>query len=703
MWSEWWNRFIASDPALRRLRRATRAVSSVGLTVVIMIPLLGWWGQPLPTAIVGAVVAIQAIVAVNDETDRQRRITTLLVPLPAAVTLLLATTTQPLPVVKVLVFLVVIFVATYIRRFGSRYFALGMVGFFGYFFAMFLKPSFAQLPYMVLAGVCGALVAFVLRFVVLPDNPQGILDRGRRTLRAQVYALLHAVRDVTENPGSTQRRKQLNNRSTQLNETALMLESTVQQLTGLDESGREKLRQRILDIELAAENLLTPLLRAIDQPGTTVPRALRSLLDVVRTTPAEVRETSHRVADRVEREESAELAMTIRRLGAGLADLAAATAELGRSSSTSPATSESSEQEEQEETEREEEAESTGLQRQEVRTAVQVTCAAGLAIVFGQLVSPNRWYWAVITAFVVFISTNSRGELLVRAWQRTVGTLLGVVFGILVAVQVTGNTPLEFALVLLCVFVAFYFIGYAYAVATFFITTLLGILYGILGIFDVSVLGTRLAETALGAAAGVLAAVLILPTRTSSVVQTRSREFLGSLRDLLRESGNDASTGETVAGMRESVRDLDDRLQQLLNRARPLTTYRWRSHRSQLSRWLTLISGCAYYVRNLAVVLPTAVEMSDADTRNRVAELLWALADAAGALTDGADRNFEDALRPARQHSEVLHDIAESLNTGPTSLHRSIKLLDRVSQTLEDLAREAGRTTHQESENSSAR
>ncbi|MGI8306116.1 hypothetical protein [Saccharopolyspora hattusasensis] len=124
----------------------------------------------------------------------------------------------------------VIFASTYIRRFGPRFFPLGMVAFMGYFFAMFLSPQLPQLPALIAAAVAGALSAFVMRFVVLRDDPEGVLERGRRTLLAQVHGLLHAVRDVAEHPDSAQRRRELHNRSVRLNETSLMLENTVGQL-----------------------------------------------------------------------------------------------------------------------------------------------------------------------------------------------------------------------------------------------------------------------------------------------------------------------------------------------------------------------------------------------------------------------------------------------------------------------------------------
>lgn len=685
MWSQWWNRFVASDPALRRLRTASRVALSVALTLLIMMPLLIAVDQQPTLSIVGAVVAVNSALGVRDPQRRQQQVTTALMPLPVAASLTLAVATKPWPLVHIGVFLVVIYAATYVRRFGPRFFPLGMVAFMGYFFTMVLRPDFTQLPALVLAAICGAASAFLLRFVVINDDPQGVLERGRRTLRAQVHGLLHAARRVAENPESAVRRRQLDNSSVRLNETALMLENTVPQLTTVDEPAREQLRQHILDVELAAENLLTQLLRVIDHPSgsATTPYAISALLTVLQSDPAEVRDATRRLAEQVEQQGEPAVAMGIRRLGSGLAELAGATAELGSQQGEAVREDDTGDEDAQEE---------TWLRRPEVRTAVQTTCAAALAIGFGQLVAPNRWYWAVITAFVVFISANSRGELLVRAWQRTAGTLLGVVAGILVAAQVSGNPVAEIGVILLCLFCGFYFAGYSYAMLTFFITTMLGALYGMLGTFDESVLETRLWETAIGASAGVLSALFVLPTRTGARVREDTEEFLLALRSFLRSTGTELDGTGAVRGLQEPVRDLDDKVHQLVRSARPLTTYMMRSRRSRVQRTVSLITGCAYYVRNLAVALSTSAEMVDEDTRGRFAEQLWALADAAEALTEQRQVNFSEALDSARSGADELHDIAEALPEGPSSLHRTMRWMDRVRQVLDDLAIDLGVT-----------
>src|SRR6185437_5398205 len=77
--------------------------------------------------------------------------------------------------------------------------------------------------------------------------------------------------------------------------------------------------------------------------------------------------------------------------------------------------------------------------RPTTRQAIQVSVAAALCIITGEMVSPSRWYWAVIAAFVIFAGTNSWGETLTKGWQRLLGTVLGVPCGVLVATLVSGD------------------------------------------------------------------------------------------------------------------------------------------------------------------------------------------------------------------------------------------------------------------------
>jgi uncharacterized membrane protein YccC len=161
-----------------------------------------------------------------------------------------------------------------------------------------------------------------------------------------------------------------------------------------------------------------------------------------------------------------------------------------------------------------------------------VSVAASLAIV-GELESPSRWFWAVIAAFVIFAGTNSWGETLTKGWQRLLGTMLGVPCGVLVATRFAGNKTASLAAIFVCLFCAFYFMTVTYSLMTFWITTVLSLLYGLLGEFSFGVLLLRIEETAIGAVIGVAVAILVLPTNTRTAIRNDTRAFLTSLSALI--------------------------------------------------------------------------------------------------------------------------------------------------------------------------
>ncbi len=163
--------------------------------------------------------------------------------------------------------------------------------------------------------------------------------------------------------------------------------------------------------------------------------------------------------------------------------------------------------------------------RLSTRQALQVGVATSLAIIVGELVSPSRWYWAVSTAFVVFVGTSSRGDVLSRGSQRVVGTIGGVIAGMGLAVLVGGH-PLPALLLLFgCGFLALYLVR-SQALMAFWITAVLALRYGLIGQFSVETLVVRIEETAIGAAMGMLAGYLVLPKRT--------REALDEMVDAAR-------------------------------------------------------------------------------------------------------------------------------------------------------------------------
>ncbi|MDV9177794.1 FUSC family protein, partial [Streptomyces sp. W16] len=274
-----------------------------------------------------------------------------------------------------------------------------------------------------------------------------------------------------------------------------------------------------------------------------------------------------------------------------------------------------------EEAERED-AERTGLRRPTTRAAVQVAVGSSLAIIGGEFLSSQRWYWAVLTCWIVFINTSSTGEILVKGYRRLLGTVLGVVAGIGLAGLVGHHTWTAFALVLLFIFAMFYTAPLSYTLMSFFVTAMLGLLYTLLHTYSASVLLLRIEETALGAACGVVAAALVLPVHTDR----RTNELLGTVLVRLTdvtEAAVDQLSGGPAAELLDKARDLDQALADLSASTQPLThpITPLRARRDTARYVVALLETCAYHARYLAAtaeLLPTHPSIA-ADPRLREA------------------------------------------------------------------------------------
>ncbi|MGK5630913.1 FUSC family protein [Streptomyces sp. URMC 123] len=243
------------------------------------------------------------------------------------------------------------------------------------------------------------------------------------------------------------------------------------------------------------------------------------------------------------------------------------------------------------------------LARPTTRQAVQCTLACALALAVGQAVSHERWYWAVGTAWWIFVNTASRGETLVRGFRRVVGTVSGIALGLLVAVPLHGAPAPTAALVAVCVFGIFYTAGPSYSWMMFFVTIMAGLLYGLLGVLHPGLLALRLEQTAVGALAAALAVVLVLPVTTHAATDAWIRRALLCVRECAAEAARRLA-GDESADPSPRVAELE----LLLGRVRaalaplvhPLSPLAARKARAR--EVLALLDDCARQVRGLAEV-----------------------------------------------------------------------------------------------------
>ncbi|MFD4789125.1 FUSC family protein [Streptomyces sp. NPDC058459] len=638
-----WDRLAASDPGLLRLTAGLRTVAAVALTLFV----LGVLRFPVPQLVAGAMAAMAATFGVR-ESDRAKQAVTLALCLPVAlVSVSLGAVLSPWPVAGDISFLLIIFAAVYGRRFGERATGLGLIGFQIYFLSLFVRATMPALPalYAVItvAVGCGAFA----RFVLTPQTEAGTLDRLRRAFRARLGQLLATQIELLDaGPDDVDKVvDDLRTGTARLHETALMIQGRLERGTS-DEAMARLLRRRVADAEIAAERLGLMLLTArsaertdtltLHLPGAplrslaTAPardastellrrdlRALRLLVlrPVDETSGTALAQVRNRLLGYREEDDLPEASPAVQDVFRGIGEAARAVLGLRTpldgpqdESDDTPATSRSREELDaedaaigiSEEPDPEQPAE-TGLRRPTTRAAVQVAVGASLAIAGGELLSHQRWYWAVLTCWIVFLNTTSTGEILVKGGRRLLGTVLGVLAGIGLAGAVGHHTWTAFALVLVCVFAMFYTAPLSYTLMSFFVTAALGLLYTLLNTYSTSVLLLRVEETALGAACGVITAAVVLPVRTDRRTDELLVDVLDKLAELTR-AAVDQLSGRPHAELVDQARELDQALADLRAATKPLThpITPLRSRRDTARYVVALLETCAYHGRALA-------------------------------------------------------------------------------------------------------
>ncbi|MET9736328.1 FUSC family protein [Streptomyces sp. NPDC006458] len=297
----------------------------------------------------------------------------------------------------------------------------------------------------------------------------------------------------------------------------------------------------------------------------------------------------------------------------------------------------------------------TGLARATTRQAVQVSVASGAALIIGQFLSEERWYWAVGTVWWIFVNTASRGETLVRGFRRLLGTVTGIAAGFLVAIPLGGAPVITALLVAVCVFGIFYTAAVSYSWMMLCVTLLASLLYGLLDVLDPALLALRLAETGVGALGAVLAVLFVLPVTTHAVTDAWIQRALTCVH---------ACTAEAAARL-AGVPDADPaprvaELEQLLGRVRlavaplvhPLNPMLVRKGRAL--RVLALLDDCAREIRGLVAVAADP-EASHDSRLARACHRVEASVEALIASPAGKGRE----PRPVGSPAAPLHQAAE--------------------------------------------
>ncbi|GGV12107.1 FUSC family protein [Streptomyces spectabilis] len=733
---------MASDPGLIRMWSALSTVCAVLLTLGVLAAL----DASVPILVTGALTAMVTTAAVTEPRPRDQALTLALgVPVALAV-LAVGSALAPYRVAADVVFVLLIFAALYIRRLGPRATALGIFSFQLFFVTQFVETRVEQLPQLFLA----ALVAFgssaLVRFAVLRSPPERTLARLQRAFRLRLALVLDALTETaqggSEAPRAERAADDLRRHTARLHTAALMIQKQLQIGTP-DERTATAIQRRVADAETAAERLAVLVLRAL-RPGadvdTLTPHLTKALpagsaVDArdAATLPvlvSELRALRLAIAPGPLRSADAGPAEVRKRLlgyrgdehlpdaSPAMQDVFRSTGDLARALSGlhqavdghTPAAEGTSvaAQSRAKLTAEHSGPAKDAIPRQRgprirptTRTALQVATGSALAVVGGELISPERWYWAVFTCWVVFIGTASTGEILVRGYRRLLGTVAGVVAGLALAALVGDTSWLAFALAGLSVFGMYYTLAVSYTLMSFFVTTMLGMLYTLLHTLTPGVLVVRIEETALGIACGLAAALLVLPVRTRERTDQLLLDALERLRAVLSQSlaPLGGKSGEDLLG---PARALDSALDSLRLSVQPLITpiSPLRSRRRTALLVLGLLETAAFHARSLAAT----------------AELV-----PAGFHIGPDSRLVKEACRIDRNLATLINQIAAqghsdtTLGRGPgvptqlgvtegaahaediNATRRVLRHLQRVDESLQGLARTLHQPVHDDS------
>jgi uncharacterized membrane protein YccC len=607
---------MSTDPGLLRLLLATRGTLSV-LMAVLLLTFTAWiTGRPATDFAFGAVLSMIGPFVMRDATRKQRQMTLLLLLPPAVVAATVASLAAERPPMGEIWFLALVFVCALLQNWHPRAIGIGLVSVVMTYIGLYLRLPPQSLPVQLASLGLGVAAVWLVCFVLFPLRPLATLRRAVRSVERLAGDILHEVAE----PGASGNWQPLLSR---LNTAALAAED---QIELLEEPGRLDVRLHLFGLEQAIARLVA-LIATNDMPlrQSERLRLMGRRLRWGRTGRRNLR-----------------LGPATHPLEAALRALSHASVELQEAASRAAVASPS--------------GAATVLPRRpgalRWRNATQVTLASFIAMLGGMAVSPQRWFWAVIAVYIVFLNTRTRGDAIQRGSGRLLGTLAGLFGGLAIAAMIAGNALASAAIMLVTVFCTYYFYAVSYTTAMFCVTILLGLLYGAIGAPLEPLLLLRLEETALGVGAAVLVASFVWPVPTRQQVRLSGEGVLRALADVIRATLTGAQPSLLLPNSHtanlqaiEAVRRLDRQIVDLRLALQPLTAGRFILRRAHVERPVTALVACAEAARGLVAL--SGNDIDDPAALQQAAARIEARIDGLIAGTSVWEANVEIAASPA--------------------------------------------------------
>lgn len=579
---------IEADPGLLRLHLSIRGTLSVFLATIAAV-VAGRLGNFSPVECAsGVTLSLMAPFLMREPTRRQRQITLLALSLPAVGATLLTTVLHGHGPAGDSMFLVLVFACFLFAPRSPVGVALGLVAIVTTYVGLYLELPPSTLPIQVASQILVLPIVALACFVIVPMNPAATLRRTVSVVQAraakviQRAGMLSAHSDQASKSATALRRALI-----RLNEAALAADD---QLALLPLGVSAPVRSGLVDVELWTARLLEAL--QTERPDARWPQRLTLH---ARRIGRGGRYTMHPAQFPHGTTTSALVA-----LGSAVHALG----EAARMTGPAPVVP------------------AVPVVRGPLawRMATRVTLAAGVAMAGGMMLSPQRWFWAVITVYVVFLNARSRGDTIFRGIQRVGGTLLGIASGLALAITVAGDPSFEVGLLLSAVFGMYYFFSISYTAGIFCVTVMLGLLYGMLGSPLETVLLLRLEETAIGAVSAIVVAAFVFPARTRDQVRSSGRAVLLRLSEVV-EASRQALAGHSSPAPIEAMRPVDRQVADLKLALAPLTARHSLLRRAPIERPVSALLDCVYWARLLAAEGRVSSELPDTSSNGRAASV----------------------------------------------------------------------------------
>jgi hypothetical protein len=719
-WDRWADRLARSDPGLNRFRTALQAALTVAVILVaedLFVRLtralqIQAAGTGLPAAkaaqvvavnheflvlamAIGTIIGVLSGFAVLDATARGQLISTLLLPVPLVAAMALALALGDYRIPAVISFPVLLAAGAYGRRFGPRWFTAAMLLFFGDFLGFLLHNvlTLGDLGWLVAEIGVAVTIALVVRFAVFYPSRTKALARTRRSYAARVHKVAAQALRLLDGPRhAVWDSARLHGQLIWLNEAALMIDAQLADPRAVPSgSSAHALHQRLHDAELAVANVarFAEAMARLGIPDSQRQAARLALVHLVRGENEAAKAHAARLtgllrgASSLPAGEDRAVVVIPQRFAASVIALADAMTDwmaLG-TVGNGPNTTQSAGHEQFQSSVRllggwlpgsAKVSNTASLEPGtrladrvrlplHVRATIQMGVAVGAATALGDVLSPQRFYWAILAAVVTFMGANTTGEQVRRACLRVAGTVVGIVAGALLASVVGHDGYWSVAVILSATFFGFYLLRISYTFMVTALTVMVSLLYVQLGEFSHALLLLRLEETALGAAVTIVVVTLVLPLRTRRVLRIAFRDHVKAVGQVASHASDHLRGADhaTESTLRSDARAADAAYQALAATAQPLRRYPGGSVDGDTGRALRLASAAWSHSRHLV-----------ADTQG------------AGLVDAGTRLDVMLASMTFRQSMDAL--ASALTGAGPGVYTRSSALFDRLDRELEE-------------------